>query len=164
MEKKLKNKIKKIKFVITDVDGVLTDGGLYYTNDGLVMKKFQVKDGMGTALLRNAGIEYGIISTDVSEMAIKRAERLKMNFCYIAIENKAEKVREICKEKNLKLENIAFIGDDVNDISIMKIAGLTACPKDATAQIKKLSDYICKKNGGEGAFREFVDLILENKK
>lgn len=162
--RKLKSKINKIKLVITDVDGVLTDGGLYYTDEGIVMKRFQVKDGMGVVLLQKAGLECGILTTDISQMASKRAEKLKMDFCYIAVEDKAKKLEEICKKKNIKPENIAFIGDDVNDIGIMKIVGLTACPKDAVSQIIKLSNYVCKNNGGEGAFREFVDLILKNKK
>ena len=156
----LKNRLSNIKIVITDVDGVLTDGGLYYTNEGLVMKKFNVKDGMGVRRLRDAGIESGLITADISEFVYKRAERLNMNFAYINIRNKEEKLKEICREKNIKPDQIAFIGDDINDLGIIKASGVSACPADAVPEIIESVDYICKKKGGEGAFREFADLIL----
>lgn len=157
----LLRKLKKIKLLITDVDGVLTDGGLYYTDEGLVMKKFNVKDGMAVRLLREAGIKSGMISTDTTKLMQLRAERLNMDFSFIGIWDKAAKMLEICEELNLFPENAAFIGDDINDLEVMQIAGVTACPADAVKEIKKSSDYICAKKGGEGAFREFAELILK---
>jgi YrbI family 3-deoxy-D-manno-octulosonate 8-phosphate phosphatase len=153
-------KLKNIKLVITDVDGVLTDGGLYYTSEGLIMKKFNVKDGMGMRLLRLAGIKNGIITTDTSELIKLRAERLKVDHLYLGVWDKDQKLLKICEEENISPENVAFIGDDVNDQEIIKIAGLSACPQDAVASIKEKVDIILSTNGGQGAFRELADLIL----
>lgn len=156
----LEQKLRKIKLIITDVDGVLTDGGLYYTDEGMVMKRFNVKDGMATHLLREKGIKCGIISTDKSSIITKRAERLKLDFAYIEVWDKKSKMLEICSEYNILPENVAFIGDDVNDIEIIKNVGFSAAPKDAVDKIISIVDYVCTKNGGHGAFREFADLIL----
>ncbi len=156
-------KLKQIKMLITDVDGVLTDGGLYYTEEGMIMKKFNVKDGMGTFLLRNKGVLCGIISTDVSPVITKRGERLKMDFTYIGIHDKKSKMLELCDEYGITPEEVAFIGDDVNDISIIETVGFSAAPSDAVDKIIDMVDYICVREGGKGAFREVVDLILKHK-
>lgn len=161
MDEKILQKLKKIKVVITDVDGVLTDGGLYYSEDGLIIKKFNVKDGMGTRLLREAGIESGIISTDTSKIIVKRAERLKIDFSYTGIWGKEETMREICYERNIGPENIAFIGDDINDLGIIAEAGFTACPSDSVDEVLEAVDMVLTKKGGEGVFREFAELILK---
>lgn len=145
--------------IITDIDGVWTDGGLFYTIDGLVMKRFQVKDGMGVNIARQKGIETAIISGDASEIAVVRGQKLKIELIYKNIENKKEVLDEICGIRNLSYENIAFIGDDINDLEIINFVGLSAAPSDASAQVIEIVDYICKKRGGEGAFREFVELI-----
>lgn len=150
--------------VITDVDGVLTDGGLYYTEEGMVMKKFNVKDGMATRLLREAGIIQGIISTDNSKIVSKRGERLKLDFVYTEVWDKKSKMEELCEQYKIKSNNVAFIGDDINDTGIIKAAGFSAAPADALPQIIKLVDYVLKLKGGQGAFREFADLILSAKK
>jgi len=153
-------RLKKIKILLTDIDGVLTDGGMYYTEEGMVMKKFFVRDGMGTSLLHKAGFKTGIISTDVSPIANVRGERLKMDFIYLGVWEKDKALEEICKAEKISFEHVAFIGDDVNDIEIVKKVGVAVCPKDASDEIKKLAHYICKKKGGNGAYREIVDLIL----
>lgn len=154
-------KIKKIKLVLTDIDGVWTDGGLYYTADGMVMKRFNVKDGMGVNRLRERGIETGIVSGDNSDIITARGQRLKLDLIYIGIRDKKQVLDEICNLRNLKYENIAFIGDDVNDIEILQSAGLTAAPSDAMDEIIEMADYVCKRRGGDGAFREFVEFILQ---
>jgi len=161
----LLNKLSKIKLVITDVDGVLTDGGLYYSSEGLVMKKFNVKDGMGTHLLRNSGILTGIITTDgdSNQLINKRAERLKLDFLYTGVWDKESKLKEACVQYKLDLENIAFIGDDVNDLSIIKKIGFSAAPNDAVTEVLEIVDLVLQKKGGEGVFREFADLILKAK-
>lgn len=159
----IEEKIKKIKLVLTDVDGVLTDGGMYYSEQGQVMKRFNVKDGMGVVRLQKADFEVGIISTDKSKIIQTRGEKLKLNIIRYGVKDKKETLLEICKKKHLEPENVAFIGDDVNDISILEIAGFTACPNDAFSEIKKMVDYVCSTNGGQGAFREFAELILKNK-
>ena len=153
-------RLKKIKLVITDVDGVLTDGSLFYSTEGVAMKKFNIKDGMGTLLLHDAGIPCGVITSDPPDFIEARANRIKLDFLYAGIKNKKEKLQEICSEKNLSPENIAYIGDDVNDLEIIKAVGLSAAPSDSVPVILELVDYVCERNGGEGAFREFVDFIL----
>jgi len=161
-ENSLIEKIKKIKLIITDIDGVWTDGGLYYTTEGLVMKRFQVKDGMGVNLARAKGIEIGIISGDASDIAVIRGQRLKIELIYKNIANKKEILDEICSLRNLKYENVAFIGDDVNDLEVLKTVGFSAAPANAVEEVISIVDYVCRKNGGEGAFRELVDLIIKN--
>ena len=159
----LEEKISKIKLLLTDVDGVLTDGGLYYTDEGMVMKRFYVRDGMGAVLLKEKGIEVGILTSDKSEIAAARGKRLNFDLVYSGIKNKKEALEEICAARKIKPENIAFIGDDVNDIEALKIVGFSACPADAIDSISPFVDYVCKKEGGKGAFREFADLFLANK-
>jgi 3-deoxy-D-manno-octulosonate 8-phosphate phosphatase (KDO 8-P phosphatase) len=154
-------KARKIKFVLTDVDGVLTDTGVYYSDNGEMLKRFSIRDGMGVERLRNVlGIETGIITGELSGSVKKRAEKLKIDELYLGSKFKAEIFKEILIKKNLKAENIAYIGDDVNDIQIIKLAGLTASPFDAMPDIKNIVDYICEEKGGCGAFREFAELII----
>ncbi|MBU1095789.1 MAG: acylneuraminate cytidylyltransferase [Ignavibacteriae bacterium HGW-Ignavibacteriae-2] len=155
--------LKNIKLIITDVDGVLTDGSLYYSRDNLELKRFNIKDGMGAILLREAGIKCGIITTDKPDFVKIRAERMKLDFYYTEVWDKASKLDEICSEYGISRNDIAFIGDDINDIGIIKEVGFTAAPADAVDKVLKLVDYICKRNGGHGAFRELVDLILESR-
>lgn len=155
------NIIKDIKLVVTDVDGVLTDGSLYYTEDGLVMKKFNVKDGMAVKLMREAGLKTAMISTDTSKFMRIRAERLRMDYIYLGVWEKQITLRDICDDMNITVAQTAFIGDDVNDTGIMKDAGFSACPADAVDEIVQLADYKCEKKGGEGAYREFANLILK---
>lgn len=160
-KKEISSKLKKIKIVLSDIDGVLTDGGMYYTEDGMVMKKFFVKDGMGTTLLKKAGFLTGVISTDVSLINKTRVERLKMDFLYLGVWEKEKTVDEICEKTKLLPENVAFIGDDVNDLLILQKVGFAACPIDAVDEVKKIVHYKCKNKGGKGAYREVVELILK---
>lgn len=160
ISKKLAQKLSKIKVILTDVDGVLTDGGMYYTADGLVMKKFQVKDGMGSHLLRNAGYKTGIITTDVTPIAQIRGERLKMDFVHIGVPDKLTLVSRIADENNLTLENIAFIGDDVNDFGLLSQVGVSCAPADAVPRIKEIVDIVTERRGGKGAYREFASFFL----
>ena len=157
----LRRKIAKIKLVLTDCDGVLTDTGVYYSDQGEVMKRFSIRDGMGVERLRKlAGIETGIVTGEFSGSVKKRAEKLKIEELHLGAKDKIVVLNEILDRKNLKAENIAFIGDDMNDLEIMKVVGLAACPGDAITEIKKISNYICKNRGGNGAFREFAELII----
>jgi len=158
--KNFTEQIKKIKLVITDVDGVLTDGGLYYTQEGLVMKKFNVKDGLGTRRLKQFGFECGIISSDGLELIEVRNKRLKMDFLITGTWNKLEKLQEVCELKNLELENVAYLGDDINDLEIINGVGFSASPSDAVTTILDSVDYVCKRKGGDGVFREFAELII----
>jgi 3-deoxy-D-manno-octulosonate 8-phosphate phosphatase (KDO 8-P phosphatase) len=159
---RLSNKIRKIKLVLTDCDGVLTDTGVYYSDRGEEMKRFSIRDGMGVERLRNlTNIETGIVTGEFSGSVIKRAEKLKIAELHLDSKNKVLVLQEILKKKNLKAQNIAFIGDDMNDLEIIKLVGLAACPSDAINEVKKYSDYVCKNRGGYGAFRELAELIIK---
>ncbi len=162
MNDSLFSKIKNIKLLITDVDGVLTDGGLYYTIEGLVMKRFQVKDGMAVHLLREKGIEVAIVSGDASDIGVVRGQRLGIELIYKSISDKKQTIEEICKIKNISFDNIAYIGDDVNDVEAMKSVSISAAPADAAVDVLEIVDYRCEKKGGQGAFREFADFLISN--
>jgi len=163
MTQNLKSKCKKIKLIITDVDGVLTDGGRYYSIDGEKMKKFHTRDGMGVNILLRNGINTIILTKENSKIVRTWAKEMNVTKSYYGVIKKEEKLQTICKKFNLIPDNIAFIGDDVNDLNLMKKVGFSATPKDGITQAKKNADYVCKVNGGNGAFREFSDLILSIK-
>ena len=162
---KLKQKIKKIKIVFTDNDGVLTDSGVYYSAKGEELKRFSIRDGMGVErLLEISGIKTGIITGETSGSVKKRAEKLKIEDLYLGVKKKTEVLPKILSKHKIIAENFAYIGDDVNDIEIIKKSGFSACPADAIPEIKKIVDYICKHKGGNGAFREFAELIIKYSK
>mgnify|MGYP006100114357 CR=1 FL=1 len=157
-------KSKMIKIVVTDVDGVLTDGSMYYTKNGDYMRKFNTKDGMGVEILRNENIKTIFLSRERSLIVKKRAEKLNISKCYLGIKDKVSILPKICNEFNVELNEIAYIGDDVNDLDIMKEVGFSGCPNDGVMQIRKIADHICSSTGGNGVFREFVDIIMLSKK
>lgn len=156
----LNQKLAKIKVVLADIDGVLTDGGLYYSTEGLQMKKFNVKDGMGAVMLKEKGYKVGIISSDKSPIAEARADKLKLDFVYYGVENKLDVIEKICNSQNISKEEIAYMGDDEIDLDVLKNIGLSACPNDAIRQVKDSVNFISSKPGGQGAFRELADLII----
>lgn len=157
----LSERAKKIKLVLTDSDGVLTDTGVYYSSDGEIMKRFSIRDGMGVERLRNLlGIETGIITGEESGSVAKRAEKLNIIYLYRGVKDKKALLMEILSGLKLNKENIAFIGDDVNDLDLLKEVGLAATPSDGTDFVKNVVHYICKNKGGNGAFREFAELII----
>lgn len=164
MESNVKSKCKKIKMVLSDVDGVLTDGGMYYTDKGDIMKKFHVRDGMGVTLLRKKQIQTILITKEKTKIVKEWAKRMKIEKLYDSVLDKKKISALICKKYQLSLNEIAYIGDDVNDIELLKIVGLSAVPNDAIMKAKKVSHYVCKSSGGKAAFREFADLILSQKR
>lgn len=154
-------KVKKVKILFTDCDGVLTNNGVYYSANGEEMKRFSIRDGMGVERLRNTcGVDVGIITGELSGSVKTRAEKLKITHLYLGIKDKKTKLKEILDLNNLRGENIAYIGDDVNDLEIMEICGVTATPADGLSFVKKKADFICTINGGYGAFREFAEWII----
>ena len=157
------NKIRKpknIKILLTDVDGVLTDGGMYYNSKGDFMKKFHARDGMGVTLLRKKGIPTIIVTKEKTDIVRKWASKMKIAKIFDGIQNKEKIVDEICKKYKVTISQIGYIGDDVNDIELLKKVGFSATPKDGIIKVQKIVDYVCKKNGGEGAFREIADLLI----
>ena len=160
---KLEKKCKSIQLVITDVDGVLTDGGMFYSQNGEALKKFNTRDGMGMELLLEKNIKTIIITREKSKIVMTRAKKLKVFKTYVGIIEKESLLEKISNEFSIPVNQIAYIGDDVNDYEIMKRVGFSCAPNDAVDKIKKISDYVCKLKGGEGAFREMADLILSFK-
>ena len=152
----------KVKLFLTDVDGVLTDAGMYYTESGDEFKKFNTHDGMGIKLLRDAGIKTGIITTENTKIVERRAAKLKVDYLYQGIYPKVNAALEICAKENLSLSDVAYIGDDVNCLELLTSVGLAACPKNALPKIKAIPGIIqLEKAGGDGAVREFIELIFE---
>lgn len=157
----LKEKIDKIKLLVVDVDGVMTDGGMYFAESGEQLKKFNTKDGMGIIHLTKNNFQVAIISSGFKGEAIaKRAEMLGIQNCTVGRTPKIETLTKLCKDFGIGLENVAMIGDDINDLEVMRKIGLSACPKDAINKIKSNSTIILNKNGGEGCVREFIDEYL----
>lgn len=146
--------------LVMDVDGTLTDGRIYMGSDGELMKSFDVKDGYAIARLRAYDIEPVIITGRKSEIVKKRAEELKITELYQGVEDKLEKLQSIISDYNYCAEEIAYIGDDLNDISCIQYCGFSACPNDAVKQIKEIVDYVCVNRGGRGAVREFIEKII----
>ncbi len=153
----------KIKLVASDCDGVLTDGGMYYTEQGDIMKKFNVLDGMGFVLLREAGVKTAIITAEKNPLLEKRVRKLKVDYFRAGSKNKLEELSEICRDLNITLQEAAYIGDDTFDVPAIKACGFGCVPGDAFDEIKEAADYVTKRGGGYGAFREMANIILKEK-
>ena len=152
----------KIKLFATDVDGTMTDAGMYYTEDGIELKKFNFRDGMGFKLLREAGIKTAVITSETSAMVKKRADKLKVDYLSMGSWEKLDFVKNICKDLDITLDEVAYVGDDINDIELLQAVKYKACPNDAVKKVKEIEDIIILENkGGEGAVREFIELLLE---
>ena len=158
-----RNKLNKINLVIFDVDGVLTDGGLYIDINGNLQKKFDVKDGLGMKLLQHYGIELAFISGGSSGAANFRAKQLNIKYCLTGVKNKLEAVNIIQKELNIKPSETAFLGDDLNDLVVKKLVSLLIVPSDGCKSIINNADLILSKRGGHGAVREFSERLLHKK-
>lgn len=158
---------KKIKLFLSDVDGTLTDAGMYYGENGEEFKKFNTHDGKGFELLRKSGIKTGIITSENTKIVENRAKKMKVDYLYQGLEHKGklEITKEICKKENITLEEVAYIGDDVNCKELLESVGISACPSNSLDEIKNIPSIIqLSKNGGDGAVREFVNIILSGLK
>jgi len=155
-------KSKNIKILLTDVDGVLTDGGMYYTSTGDAMKKFHTRDGMGVNLLRKSGIPTIIVTKEKTKMVRSWAKKMNVSHIYDGILQKEKILKEICKKYSVTSSQIAYIGDDINDIELLKKVGFSVTPNDGILDAQNIVDYICKKKGGDGVLREVADIILHN--
>ncbi|MCX7698259.1 MAG: HAD hydrolase family protein [Candidatus Goldbacteria bacterium] len=161
MKKQLLKKLKKIKLVIFDVDGVLTDGKIVIGSDKTEYKNFNVRDGTGVTLGHYAGLIFAIISGRYSEVITIRAKELGIKYVYQNVIEKIKAYEHLKKRIGLKDEEICFLGDEVIDIPIMEKCGFSAAPSDCIKEIKPYADYICKNKGGEGCAREVIDLIIK---
>lgn len=161
--------MKPIKLFLTDVDGCMTDGGMYYSAEGDEMKRFCVYDGMGMVLLRKAGIRCGILTSETTEIVARRAKKLNLDYLYMGVGRQVDEVKltklqacqQICQEMGITLDEVCFVGDDINDIDLLQAVGTAACPKNARPQVKAIPGILQLEHcGGDGAIRELCDKIL----
>lgn len=150
----------KIKLIVFDVDGVLTDGKLYIGSDREEYKAFHTQDGMGISLAHYADIKTAIITGRTSNSVLKRAEELKINYVHQGIHEKLEVMEQIMKDLDITLEEVCYIGDDINDLPILQVVGFSAAPSNAVPIVKQHVQYISTESGGNGAVREIIDHIL----
>jgi 3-deoxy-D-manno-octulosonate 8-phosphate phosphatase (KDO 8-P phosphatase) len=156
-----KKKLSEIKFLILDVDGVMTDGGMYISENGDQNKRFNAQDGMAIQHLVKSNFKVGIISSGTTKsMVQKRAEILGIQHCYVGTDSKISVLNSWCKTLGIKLSEVAIIGDDINDIEIMKKVGIAACPANAVNSVKSISHIQLSKKGGDACIREFIDNYL----
>lgn len=157
----VRKKARKIKLLLLDVDGVLTDGGIYIDARGIEIKRFDVRDGQGITLLRRGGIAVGFITGRSSKGVRVRARELGVRIVYQGVQSKAEAYRLIKQKSRLKDESIAYVGDDIADIPVLRQTGLAIAVRDAWAKAKRHADYVTKADGGHGAVREVSELLLK---
>lgn len=153
--------LRRIRLFATDVDGVLTDAGMYYSESGDEWKKFNTRDGMGIKLLQKAGLITAIVTQERTRLVARRAEKLTIPEVHQGVTDKLSMIRDMASRYGLTLDQVAYIGDDVNDLEALKAVGFSASPADGMPQVLQAVDYVCRKKGGEGAVREVVEMILE---
>lgn len=151
---------KDIKLILTDIDGVWTDGGMYYDQTGNELKKFNTYDGVGVSLAHQHGFPVGIITGEETEIVRRRAEKLKVEYLLQGVSHKLDTIKSLCEKLHISIDNLAYIGDDINDIEVLETVGFSAVPNSAPEYIKPHAQLVLKKNGGEGVFREFVETII----
>lgn len=154
--------MKLPKLILTDIDGVWTDGGMFYDQTGNEWKKFNTSDSAGVLFARKLEIPIGIITGEDTEIVSRRAEKLKIEILYQGISNKLKVAEEICKDLQISLEEVAYIGDDLGDLELLKAVGYSAAPMNSPEYIKKHVNFVTQKSGGEGAFREFVERLISS--
>ncbi len=153
--------MKLPKLILTDIDGVWTDGGMYYDETGNELKKFNTSDSAGILFSKMLNIPVGIITGETTKIVKRRAEKLKIAIVHQGISDKISVAKSICETLGISLEEVAYIGDDLGDLELLKAVGFSSAPNNAPAYIKNKVHFVTSKNGGEGAFREFVEYILE---
>lgn len=158
----LRNRASKIKMAVFDVDGVMTDGSITYDENGVEYKTFNAKDGQGIVMITKAGIITAIITARENGTVKHRFENLGMSKLYMGQKNKIIALKELAAEYNLEFSQIAYMGDDLPDLCVLKEVGLAACPNDAVNEVKKVCHFISSKRGGRGAVRELTDIIYKN--
>ncbi len=158
----LQQRATKIRLLLSDCDGVLTDAGVYYGEQGEVLKKFNIRDGMAVERLRQEiDVDFGIVTGELSPSVRKRAEKLKISELHLGAKDKVAVLAEICHRRGLTPDQIAFIGDDVNDLGIMGLVGLAACPADALPQVRVVAHWMSALPGGGGCVRELAEWLIE---
>lgn len=164
MTNDLHDRAARIKLLLTDCDGVLTDAGVYYGEGGEVLKKFNLRDGMGVERLRRlANVETGIVTGENSPSVVARAAKLRITELHLGVRDKLTLLAGVLERTGLDASEVAFIGDDVNDLPVLQAVGLAACPADAMRPNKAIAHYVCAAKGGDGCFRELAELIIDAK-
>ncbi len=153
--------LRQIRLFATDVDGVLTDAGMYYSESGDEWKKFNTRDGMGIKLLQRAGLVTAIVTQERTRLVARRGEKLAIPEVHQGVMDKLSLIRDMAARHGLTLQQVAYIGDDVNDLESLRAVGFSAAPADGMPVVCDAVDYVCHKNGGEGAVRELAEMILE---
>lgn len=148
------------KLILTDIDGVWTDGGMYYDQTANEWKKFNTYDSAGVLFAHAFNIPVGIITGENTDIVKRRADKLKVDYCFLGIKDKLRVVKHLASQLNISLEEIAYIGDDINDIKVLQSVGLSGVPSSAPEYILRYANIPLKKKGGDGVFREFVEYIL----
>ena len=151
------------KLVLTDIDGVWTDGGMYYDNTGNEWKKFNTSDSAGVLFCHKLNIPVGVITSEKTEIVRRRAEKLKIDYLYQGALDKLSVAKKVVTELGIELSDVAYIGDDLGDLELLQSVGISAAPMNAPEYIKKKVSFVTRKNGGHGAFREFIETILKKK-
>ena len=154
---------KPIELILSDVDGVLTDGGIYFDNQGIEIKRFHVRDGQGIKLWQRAGFRFGLLTARSSHLVKVRAAELNIDIVRQGYERKQEAVHELMAQLDLRPEQVCHIGDDLTDLPVIRWAGLGAAVQDAVAEVIQAADYVTEKPGGSGAVREVIESILKAK-
>ena len=159
----LRLRASRIKWFFCDIDGTLTDGCVYYSPEGELLKKFSLRDGTGFFLLKQVGIKTGFITTECSPIVEQRAKKLKIDKYIYGTNHKIESIQKFMKVEGLTFDEIAFIGDELNDVKLLQACGLAFAVGDANHRVKEVADIVCEHSGGQGAFREAVEMLLEMK-
>lgn len=157
------NNLDNIQYLVLDVDGTLTDGGIYYDSVGNEMKKFSAKDGAGILFAQSSGIECVIITGRESIMVQRRADDLGIKYVFQNVKNKRAFLSEFMQKKQISSDYLAYCGDDINDLQAMQLASFVCCPADASEEVKQASQYISSKCGGNGAVRDCIEFILKDR-
>ena len=156
-------KLRLIELIVFDVDGTMTDGGTFYSDQGVALKRFDIRDGMGIVLLHKAGLRTAIITSEQTQLVQKRAETLKIDIIIQGSRNKLASLSSLSDQLQIPMQHIAYIGDDVNDAQCLQAVGFSMAPADAHGLIRNTVHYVSQYPGGHGAVRELCDLILESK-
>jgi YrbI family 3-deoxy-D-manno-octulosonate 8-phosphate phosphatase len=152
-----------VRLLCVDVDGVLTDAGMYYGPDGEVLKKFNTRDGLGLARVRDAGVAVAIISGEDSAIVHARAAKLKIDDVFAGVSDKLKIIQDLCARESIELDDVAYVGDDLNDLEAMKNVGLACAVADAADPVKAIAHHVTQRRGGDGAVREVCELIIAAK-
>ena len=148
------------KLFLIDIDGVWTDGGMYYDQEGMELKKFHTYDSAGVLFAQHLGIPVGILTGENTNVVKRRADKLKIDYLYLGCKDKVAVAKELCAQLNITMQDVAYIGDDLNDMKLLNLVGWAGVPSSAPVYVQKLANVRLEKKGGEGVFREFVETIL----